>query len=275
MRRIESHHVAADGTRLFRRAWQPATPHHAVVLVHGYAEHTGRYDATGSAFAAAGYAVESFDLRGHGRSQGERCHVDGFDRYLDDLDAVLAFSRDTYHGLPIHLLGHSMGSLIVLTHLTERNPVVSSAVVSAPPLELRVARLQRVLGQVLQRVWPTFRMEMDLGADGLSRDPEVVRRYQEDPLVGSGMTASLAAEMSRKVVSTAAVASAVDVPLLALHGNADPICPSTATQAFMDAVSSTGSRYLEYSDLRHEILNEPEQDQVRRDILAWWKELSE
>ena len=275
MRRIESHHVAADGTRLFRRAWQPVDPHHVVVLVHGYAEHTGRYDATGAALATEGYAVESFDLRGHGRSEGVRCHVDRFGDYLDDLDAFLALVRDHYHGLPIHLLGHSMGGLIVLSHLAERHPVVSSAVVSAPPLELRVAGFQRVLGQVLHRLWPTFRMQMDLGADGLSRDPEVVRRYQEDPLVESGMTASLAAEMGRTVAATSAAGGAVEVPLLALHGDADPICPSTATRAFMAAVTSTGSRYLEYSDLRHEILNEPEQDQVRRDILAWWKELSE
>ena len=275
MRRIESHHVAADGTHLFRRAWQPPLPHHAVVLVHGYAEHSGRYDRTGTALAAAGYAVESFDLRGHGRSQGARCHVDVFDRYLDDLDSVLGFARELYHGLLIHLLGHSMGGLIVLTHLVERHPVVSSAVVSAPPLELRLSGFQRVLGQTLQKVWPTFRMEMDLGADGLSRDPEVVQRYQEDPLVESGMTASLAAEMGRKVASTAGAGAAVAVPLLGLHGKADPICPSAATDAFMSAVSSTGSRYLEYADLRHEILNEPEQDQVRRDILAWWKELSE
>ena len=276
LRRIESHHETPDGLRLFRRAWQPEAPHHVVVLVHGYAEHSGRYDETGAAFAATGLAVESFDLRGHGRSDGPRCHVDSFDQFLDDLDRVLAHARDEYAGLPIHLMGHSMGALITLAHLVERKPVVASAVVSGPPLSMADApALKLFVGKLLNRIWPRFALKMNLDAEGLSRDPEVGRRYLADPLVERIMTAGLAVELSGAVGRTAAAAAEVAVPLLALCGEADPICPPTATRDFMEQVTTTGSRYRAYPELRHEILNEPEREGVRSDILDWWRELSQ
>ena len=276
LRRIESHHEVPGGLRLFRRAWQPEDPHHVVVLVHGYAEHSGRYDETAAAFAATGLAVESFDLRGHGRSEGTRCHVDRFDQFLDDLDRVLVHAREEYAGLPIHLMGHSMGGLITLTHLVERKPVVASAVVSGPPLSMGNApALQLLLGKLLSRVWPTFSLTMNLDAEGLSRDPEVARRYLADPLVERIMTAGLATELSGAVGRTATAASEIAVPLLALHGEADPICSAAATREFMDRVTTTGSRFQGYPELRHEILNEPERERVRSDILGWWRELSQ
>ena len=277
MRRIESHCEARDGLRLFRRGWRPDDPHHVVVLVHGYAEHSGRYDETGSAFADAGYAVESFDLRGHGRSDGARCHVRSFDEFLDDVDVVLAEARDAYAGLPVILFGHSMGGLITLTHLARRKPLVANAVVTGPPLRFGegVPTLQVWLGRVLAKVWPGFDLQMDLGADGLSRDPEVARKYLADPLVERTMSAGLAGAMAETVPATADAGAEIEVPLLALHGEADPICPVDATRAFMDDVTSTGSRFRAYPELRHEILNEPERANVRADILSWWKELAE
>ncbi len=276
LRRIESHLESQDGLRLFRRAWQPDAPHHVVVLVHGYAEHSGRYDETAAAFAAEGLAVESFDLRGHGRSEGARCHVDHFDQFLDDLDSVLALARETYAGLPIHLMGHSMGGLITLTHLTKRKPVVASAVVTGPALSVGGApTLQLLAARVLAKLWPTFTIKMNLDAAGLSRDPEVGQRYLADPLVERTITASLGNQLSQTASQTAAASSEVAVPLLALHGEADPICDAEATRAFMAPITTTGSRFHAYPELRHEILNEPERDQVRSDILGWWKELSQ
>ncbi len=275
VQRIESHHRVADGLRLFRRAWLPTAPHHAVVLVHGFGEHSGRYDETGVALAEAGYAVESFDLRGHGRSDGARCHVQSFDEYLDDLDHVLDWTRDATAGLPIHLLGHSMGGLITITHLVERPVRVVSAVVTGPPLATEGQPAWKVwLGRLGQRIVPTLSMPMGLPQDGLSRDPEVVRRYAEDPLVEANVTAGLGGAMVDAIARTAACPGRVSVPLLALHGGADPICSAAATEAYMAGVTAVGSRYKVYPELRHEVLNEPEGGQVRDEILAWWKELS-
>ncbi len=169
-----------------------------------------------------------------------------------------------------------MGGLITLAHLVERKPVVASAVVSGPPLSMAEApAFQLFMGKVLSRVWPTFALTMNLDADGLSRDPEVARRYLADPLVERIITAGLAAELSRAVARTAAAAAEIAVPLFALYGEADPICPPAATCEFMDRVGTSGSRLRGYPDLRHEILNEPERERVRSDILGWWKELSQ
>lgn len=276
LRRIESHLESRDGQRLFRRAWQPDAPHHVVVFVHGYAEHSGRYDELGTAFAEAGFAVEAFDLRGHGRSTGERCHVDGFAQYLDDVDIVLGFAREAYAGLPIHLMGHSMGGLIVLTHLIERSPVVATGVVTGPALSVGGApALQLFAAKLLAKVRPTFTLKMELDATGLSRDPSVAERYLADPLVERTISASLANELSQTALRTASAGAEIKVPLLALHGEADPICDVNATRAFVEQVGTTGSRFHAYPELRHEILNEPERDRVRSDILAWWKELSQ
>ena len=277
VRRTESHLRGVDGLALFSRAWLPEEPRHTLVVVHGYAEHSGRYDGFGAWFAARGFAVHAYDQRGHGRSRGRRCHVRAFREFLDDLDRFLEIVREEHSEMPITLVGHSMGGLITAAYLVDRRPPIHSAVTSGAGLALRedISWLRMKMALILRHLLPRLSMGRPLDADGLSRDPEVVKAYLEDPLVSRGMTTSLAAELLGAVPQTAARAADVAVPLLMLHGEEDPLCPVEGSRTFFDGVAIAGSDLRVYPKLRHEIFNEPERERVYLDILDWLEGLPE
>lgn len=276
MRRVESHIQGIRGEVLFTRSWLPEACERALVVVHGYAEHSGRYEHVAAWLADRGCAVHAYDHFGHGRSAGPRGHVRRFDDYLDDLQEVLARSREAHPGLPQFALGHSMGGLILATLLRERAPALTGAVITGAPLARELGLRRRMwLLRVLRHLASRRSIPSQLPPEGLSRDPEVVERYLADPLVFRTMTLSLAVELADAVARTAPGAAEVAVPLLTLHGEADPICPVAAARAFGEQVPVPGSRFRAYPELRHEILNEPERERVLEDILAWIEEIED
>ena len=275
IRRLELHLRGAGATGraplLQRRAWLPPAPRAVLVVVHGYAEHSGRYEHLGAWFAARGLAVHGYDQRGHGRSEGPRCHVDRFGDYLDDLDRVLERVRDEHPELPCVLVGHSMGGLVVASYLADRRPPVAAAVTSGALLALGpgVSRARVLAARGLRFVWPRLALGSGLDPAGLSRDEAVVRRYVEDPLVERNMTAGLGAEILAAVPRAAARAFEIQVPVLVLHGADDPMCPVEGSAAFHGGLQVPGSAFRAYPGLLHEIFNEPEQEQVFADVLEF------
>jgi len=240
-------------------------------VVHGYAEHSGRYDELATWYARRGLAVHAYDHRGHGRSEGARCHVDRFEQLLDDLDRVLERAREEHPGLPVILLGHSMGGLVVAAFLADRRPAIAAAVTSGAALAVGpgASRTRLAAARLLRRVTPRLALGSGLDPRGLSRDPEVVRRYLEDPLVYRTMTPSLAVELITTIPRVAARAVEVQVPLLLLHGSDDPLCPIEGSRAFHGGLQVPGSGFRAYPGLRHEIFNEPERERVFADLLDW------
>lgn len=244
-----------------------------VVLVHGYAEHSGRYDHLGAWLAERGCVVHGYDQVGHGRSDGVRGHVRRFGDFLDDLDAVLAEARAATPGLPAFVVGHSMGGLVVAGWAVERDPAVTGVVTSGAALSVTgiPSRGQLLLMRVLRRVMPRLGMERPIQPASLSRDPEVGRAYVDDPLVFQRMTLSLAAELFDAGARTLPGAGKVRVPMLVLHGEEDRLCPVYGSRTFFDQLTTPGSDLRVYPELRHEIFNEPEQEQVFADMLDWMR----
>ena len=273
VRRTESQLLAPDGLSLHRRAWLPASAERALLLVHGWAEHSGRYDEVGGWLAERGCAVHAYDQRGHGHSGGARGHVRAFDELLDDLGCVLEEVRRAEPRLPLFVLGHSLGGLVVATFLVERAPALTGAILSGPVLALPegVSRGRIVAARWLRRLLPRLPMGSGVDPQGLSRDPEVVRRYLADPLVHRRMTVSLASEILGAVPRTAAGAGRVGVPTLVLHGAEDPICAPQGSRDFAAGLRAKGSALQILPGLRHEILNEPEREQVYRSMLDWMR----
>ena len=273
LRWIESNLRGRSGLRLLRRAWLPERPERALLLVHGYAEHSGRYEEMASWLARRGCAVHAYDQRGHGRSEGLRCHVERFDEFLDDLGIVLDALRNDQPDLPISLVGHSMGGLVTLAFLATRKPRIASAITSGAALSLGAVSPVRVaLARVVRRMLPRLAIGSGIDPEGLSRDPDVVRRYLADPLIVRTMTTSLGAELLAAAPRTAALSDEVAVPLLMLHGEADPICSPEGSRAFYAGLRAPGSALRVYPGLRHEIFNEPEREAVWHDLLGWLEE---
>ncbi|MCZ6783193.1 MAG: lysophospholipase [Proteobacteria bacterium] len=271
VRRVEMRFTGSGRASLFRRAWIAPQPERALALVHGFAEHSARYEHLGTWFARRGFAVHAYDQRGHGQSPGLRGHVDRFDEFLDDLAAFLDEVRRESPGIPCTLVGHSMGGLVVATFARERNPDVAGVVLSGAVLKLPpdLSRGKIALARLLRRVVPRLTTGAGIDPHAISRDPEVVRRYVEDPLVFTRMTLSFAAEMLSAVERCSAGGADVSVPVQLLHGAEDLLCLPAGSRDFFETLDVPGSDLRIYPGLRHEIFNEPEQEQVFEDILEW------
>lgn len=274
--RREGRIALSDRGERYRYAWLPASPTRAMILVHGYGEHAGRYDEMAMYFAARGFAVHAYDQAGHGRTRGPRGHVDRFDRLLDELARFVGQVGVDHPGLPIALVGHSMGGLVVAATAALRQPAVDRIVLSGALLELPADSLDRRLrllaARILSAIAPRIGLSTGLDAAGLSRDPEVVRRYVEDPYVKDRMSARFAAGLAAMVDEVARSASRVERPILILHGEADPICPVSGSRRFhagLDPRIGKSSRLSVYPGLRHEIFNEPEREPIWQEMLDW------
>ena len=275
IRRTESHLPGSTGDLLFRRSWLPRTPERIIILVHGYGEHSGRYEHTASDLARAGFEVHAYDQQGHGRSGGTRCHVRRFEHLLDDLEGFVATVRAERASLPVAVVGHSMGGLVVAAYASQRNPKVAGVVASAALLSMHedLSRARVIAVRGLKWLAPRLSLASQLDPKALSRDPEVVRAYLEDPLVQRKITASLASEMLSAMKRTAAAAAAVRVPMLLLHGEDDRICPVAGSRNFFEQLKVTQREFHTYPGLRHEIFNEPERAAVLSDLIGWIRKL--
>lgn len=269
IRRAESPFRGAHGQVLFRRAWLPPEPERVLLFVHGFAEHSGRYEHVATWFAARGCAVHAYDQQGHGHSEGPRGHARRFGDLLDDLEQHLDTLRRAHSGLPVFVVGHSMGGLVAATFARERQAEVAGYVLSGPALSVRVSRANAIFARVARHLAPRLTRSAGIPPEALSRDPEVVRAYIEDPLVFEAISVSLAAGLLEAAQRTLAGAAEVRAPMLLLHGEADRLCPVEGSRRFYEKLAVPDKRLCVYPGLYHEIFNEPEQLRVFQDLLDW------
>jgi acylglycerol lipase len=270
MTHVDGRLQGAGGTEIYWQAWQPAHAHAVVVLAHGAGEHSGRYAHVGERLAGAGYAVHALDHRGHGRSAGPRMYIDRVDDVVADLGTFIASVRAQYPEVPLVLLGHSMGGLVALRYAIHHQDSIDALVLSGPLAALAAATpLQRMAAQALSAVAPRLGL-IAVEPALVSRDPEVVRAYVEDPLVFHGkLPARTIAQLAATVRRFPDEAPAIRVPLLVMLGSADRLVPPEGGRMVHDRAASADKTLIVYDGLYHEILNEPEKDRVMADLVAW------
>ncbi|MCK0439834.1 alpha/beta hydrolase [Gordonia alkaliphila] len=243
-----------------------------VALVHGLGEHAGRYGHVIDRLTAAGYVVIAPDHAGHGRSGGKRLGVSDFSDFGADLERVIAsVQRD---GLPLYMLGHSMGGAIALDYALNHPDQLTGLVLSGPAvvpgddLPPVMVKLAPVLGRLLPGLPATA-----LPASGVSRDPQVVAAYEADPLVWHGkIPAGLGGALVGAMASFPERLPTLSVPTLALHGGSDVLANADGTRLIGELGGGSDVTTTIYPELYHEIFNEPEQEQVLDDVLAWLAE---
>lgn len=271
MRRDEGSFSGAGGVEIYWQAWMPdAAPRAVVVLAHGVSEHSGRYAHVGAALAEAGYATYALDHRGHGRSGGDRVVIDRFENVVADLDRFVESVAGRNRGVPLFLLGHSMGGCISIGYTLRHQKKLYGLLLSAPLSNPDAANaLQRFVASLISRVLPGLGI-FPVDAEAVSRDPEVVKAYEEDPLVDRrNLPARTVAELTAETGTFAKRAAEITLPVLLMHGTDDALVPFDGSEQLFGNLGSADKTFERYDGLFHEILNEPEQAEVIADMVGW------
>ncbi len=262
-----------DGVDIFAQSWAPDRgAKAAVALVHGLGEHAGRYQAIVERFPAAGYALNAFDLRGHGRSAGPRVYAPSFEALMRDIDHHLEETRARFPRLPVFLYGHSLGGEQVLYYALSRSPSLAGVIASSPLLGLGtpLSPVKIAAGKLLSHIAPKMVFSSEVPWDGLSRDAALVETTKKDPLYKTGVTTRLGAEFLDAQEWITAQKS-FPLPLLVMQGTDDHhVSPKTTIDW---ATQLSGAVTLKvWEGGKHELHNDIEKSKVIDFMIAWMAE---
>lgn len=270
MQTTEFTFTGAGGVSIFATSWLPdGVPRDHLVLAHGYAEHLGRYRAVADFFTAAGYAVHALDHRGHGKSGGARAVIDSFANADADIDQLVDRVRAESGLKQIKLIGHSMGGSLALNYALNHPEKLSGLVLSGPAIGGGLPKLQALLLGIISKIAPALGM-IQLNADAVSRDPQIVADYKADPLVFLGkVPARTAREMMHAIATYPLRVGAMQLPCLLMHGSADSLVRAEDAQPVFAAIASPDKTVRIFDGLYHEIFNEPERLEVLAIVKSW------
>jgi alpha-beta hydrolase superfamily lysophospholipase len=259
-----------DGISFFAREWKPDSAKAVIALVHGHGEHIGRYEHVAAAMNAAGYAMTGFDLRGHGQSTGKRGHTPSYDAMLDDVMRFLRETETRFPNLPLFLYGHSLGGNLVINTALRRQPPVKGVIATGPWLRLAFEppAFQVVLAKTVNGIFPGLLQSSGLETAALSHDESVVRAYENDPLVHDKISARLFLVMYEAGLWALDHASALTLPLLLMHGDADRLTSAEASREFAERAGDKVTLKI-WEGAFHEIHNEPEKEAVFQTMITW------
>ena len=272
MKHQEGYLKGVRDTNIYYQYWLPeGEPKASVLVVHGLAEHSGRYMNVVNHLVPSGYAVYGIDHIGHGKSDGERVYVERFQDYTKTLKIYFDMIRDWQPEKPIFLIGHSMGGLICAAYLLEHQDEVTGAVLSGPSIKVpdNISQATIFVGNTLSVIMPKVGI-IQLDAEGVSRDPAVVDAYVNDPLVYTGkISARLSAELLKTMRHLTEGAAEIRLPILIVQGGDDKLVDPSGAQLLYESVASRDKTIKIYDGFYHEVFNEPEHEQVLSDVKTW------
>jgi alpha-beta hydrolase superfamily lysophospholipase len=265
--------------------WQVHSPVKGVLtLVHGLGEHSGRYCAVVKALTAAGYAVYAFDNQGHGKSAGQRGHIDRWQNYRDNIRAFLQLVREQEPSAPLFLMGHSLGGLIVLDYVLRSAQSAEfqrlnllGIIVSAPPIQPMqgaASSVRIMLARLLSGLFPRLTLQMGLDKSGLSRKQEIADEIADDPLIHSCVTLRWGSETLNTIEWVKAHIDQLFLPILITHGDADPIIAPDGSRKIFQQIQSPAKTLTLYPGSYHEPHNDLDADVVVTDLVNWLNEYS-
>lgn len=269
-----------DSTKLFWQSWTPAAtqPWRAqIALIHGYGEHSSRYEHFGTILARAGFGVMAMDVRGHGRSAGVPAHVDRYDDYVRDVERLISFMQKRWQDKqdrPLFVFGHSNGGLITLRYALRRPEQVSAFAVTSPMcgLSVQIPAWKAKAGKLLSKLKPTFALPSELDAKDLTHDAHVCEVYKDDPLNRAVATARWFTEAQSAFGDLYERAELIKQPIMGLIGGSDRIVDAKQSERVFERISSEDKQSKVYAALYHELLNELEWAEIATKLILWFDE---
>jgi len=256
---------------LYEHAWIPEDPCAMVLVLHGIFEHGGRYQQMAERLNAENIAVLSMDLPGHGRSPGKKGYIQSWSDLVNVVGTWADEKRAEYSELPCFLFGHSLGGLLAASYLAEARPDFDGVILTSPALQVKedLSPILQKLAPIIASIAPRLKT-IKLDAKAMSRDPEVVRIYENDPLVyHGGVYAQTGKETLTATQKISQSFKRFDWPVLIMHGTGDQLTEPRGSQNFFDEIDSTDKTIRLYQGWYHELFNEPEKEQVLAEISSW------
>lgn len=271
MKKDEWTWTSNDNIEITAKSWVPDSKPKAVIcLVHGLGEHSGRYAHVGKTFTESGFALAGFDLRGHGKSGGQRGHYPSLKTLMGDLHQQCEQINNRFPKTPQFMYGHSLGGLFVLVYATYQHHSLTGIISVAPALQSPVLEQKNKMAMVnfLGGLFPTLTIPTGLDPESISRNTRIVRDYQEDPLVHDQATLSTGKIGLQAIEWVLAHTESFPSPLLILHGTEDKLVYPSGSKELSSMIE--GNLTTKFFDgLYHELHNEPEKDQVLAFSLDW------
>ena len=272
MKHTEGKFRGHKNLNLYYQCWLPDGEPRAILLViHGLAEHSGRYTNLVNYFLAKGYAVYSYDHRGHGKSEGLPGYVERFSDYLDDLETFFNMVRGEHADTGIFLVGHSMGGTIATAYTVHHQHKLAGLILSGAGLKVAssVSPVLRALAPIVSRLLPKLGI-IALDTSAVSQDQAVVDAAMNDPLVYHGkIRVRSGAELLKATQKLPLQMPWISLPILIMHGTADRLADPAGSQMLYERVSSKDKTLKLYEGFYHEIFSEPGREQVFADMEAW------
>ena len=266
----EEYFEGTGGLRIFTRTWRPANrPRGVVVLVHGFNSHSGYYVWVAEQLVADNLVVHALDLRGRGKSDGERFYVQSFSDYVGDVATTIARAKSNDPGLPVFLLGHSAGGVVSCTYTLDNQKEIAGLICESfayqvPAPDFAIAALKG-----LSHLAPHAHV-LKLKNEDFSRDPKVVETMNADPLIAHEVQPTqTVAEMARADDRLKREFSMITLPVFILHGTADKATRPSGSQEFFDTARSVDKKIKLYENHYHDLLNDLGKDEVMGDIKEW------
>ncbi len=265
-----------DGTNIFYQSWRKPDSKKVLVIQHGFGEHSDRYSNIRNFIENDQFDIYALDTRGHGRSDGPRGHVDQFQRYIDDLADLIRIAKQETGVSKVNLLGHSLGGVISLQYATEgfNQDNLEKIIISSPALKVRMdleKQVKKYAAEFLSNFFPAATLDANLDVNFLSHDKEVVKAYQNDPLVHGKISFQMGANLFHLAHAMYDKAHLIQIPILMIHGEADGIADVLGSREFFKRVTSKTRDLKVYPGLFHELMNEVKEDRekVLTDIRAF------
>jgi alpha-beta hydrolase superfamily lysophospholipase len=261
---------SAGGLRIFVRSWRPeSTPRAAIVLVHGFNSHSGYYLWTAGQLLQSGLAVYALDLRGRGKSDGERYYIDKFAEYQSDVDAVVKLARSREPGLPLFMFGHSAGGVIAGNYVLDHPSGIAGFICESFAYKVPAPDFALAVLKGLSHLAPHAHV-LNLPKKEFSRDPKVTQALLDDPLLANEVQPTkTVAEMVRADERLARDFPQFKLPLLIIHGTRDTVTRPEGSKEFYERAGSADKTLKLYDGYFHDPLNDVGKEAVMADIRAW------
>jgi alpha-beta hydrolase superfamily lysophospholipase len=273
MEHTEDFFEGVNGFSIYYQAWLPENPKAVVQIVHGFAEHSGRYMNVVNELLPLNYAIYADDHRGHGRSEGKTNYVDSFDDFIEDEKILHDIIRYSHPNLPIFMIGHSMGSLIAVCFTKKYEKLLKGLILTGTGTrpQRNVSKFLKLGAKIASKIVPKLSINPKLEGAMLSHDPEVVKAYQDDPLVHADkITTRLGYELIKTFENAVSFFGSFKLPLLVQVGSEDALIGGTEEE-LKNAVKMEDNTIKVYQGLYHEVYNEIEEERiiVLKDLRDW------